>query len=54
MGCAEQVEVLGTIDLVLGSKWGTSLPFNGLIDEVAIYDRVLSPSEIKAIYESEK
>jgi hypothetical protein len=29
-------------------------PFNGLIDEVRIYNRVLSDSEIKALYEATK
>jgi hypothetical protein len=38
-------------DLSLGSSWQ---PFVGLLDEVKIYKRVLSESEINASYEKEK
>ncbi|NLY01214.1 MAG: hypothetical protein GXY83_34420 [Rhodopirellula sp.] len=38
-------------DLSLGSSWQ---PFVGLLDEVKIYKRVLTESEIKAGYEKEK
>lgn len=38
-------------DLLIGQVGGTcSLPFNGDIDEVEIFDRALSPAEIQAIH----
>jgi hypothetical protein len=39
------------INLQLGSKGGDFNPFNGTMDEIRIYNRVLSQSEIKAHYE---
>ena len=39
--------------LVSGIGYLTFVFAMGLIDEVRIYDRVLSPGEIKAIYERE-
>ncbi len=38
-------------DLTIGSNWQ---PFVGLLDEVRIYQRALSPAEITASYEKEK
>jgi len=35
-----------TCDLRIGSRQGTSAFYNGIIDEVRIYNRVLSPNEI--------
>ena len=36
--------------LFIGSQWG-SYSFNGLIDEVYIWNRALTPQEIKERYE---
>jgi type II secretory pathway pseudopilin PulG len=41
-------------DVFIGSREGSSEWFNGLIDEVRIYNRALSDEEIKAIYEATK
>jgi len=37
----------------IGGKYGTEY-FNGLIDEVRMYNRALSEAEIKAIYNATK
>ena len=37
-----------------GNVSGSSHPFNGVIDEVRIYNRVLSAAEIQAIYSATK
>jgi hypothetical protein len=36
----------------IGSIITTQFPFEGLIDEVRIYNRALSDSEIKSLYEA--
>mgnify|MGYP001980151636 CR=1 FL=1 len=36
----------------IGSRGGTDAFFNGLIDDVRIYDRALSAEEIQALYQS--
>ncbi len=40
----------------IGNHGGTSynFPFNGLIDEISLYSRALSPSEIQAIYNADE
>lgn len=43
----------GSYSFNLGSD-GQSYKFNGLIDDVRIYNRVLSPAEVMALYNSEK
>ncbi len=43
-----------TQNLFIGSRSGGSLPFNGSIDEVRIYNRALSADEIKRHYNSIK
>jgi len=37
-------------DLIIGAHDGKSLNFNGIIDEVRIYNRALSENEIKMLY----
>jgi len=53
-----QRSVSGKLDTTLGTyigmRQGSSLPFNGLIDEVRIYNRALSAAEIQAIYNATK
>ena len=39
-----------TDNLLIGTA--TNAPFNGSIDEIMIFNRVLSPSEVKALYDS--
>ncbi|MFZ5955331.1 MAG: LamG-like jellyroll fold domain-containing protein [Nanoarchaeota archaeon] len=39
-------------ELIVGNTWDYSVPFNGTIDEVRIYNRALTADEIKQIYES--
>lgn len=47
------IKIIG--DLYLGSFFGGSRPwFNGVIDEVCIYNRVLTADEIKELYEGKK
>jgi hypothetical protein len=41
-------------DMYIGSYDKGAFPFNGLIDEFGIYDKVLSTAEIQAIYNTEK
>jgi hypothetical protein len=43
-------------NLYLGyTPWGTAYyPFGGLIDDVRIYNRVLSAAEVSALYNAEK
>jgi hypothetical protein len=36
---------------LIGGAWAT---WNGTIDDVMIYDRVLSPGEIRQIYDAQK
>jgi hypothetical protein len=44
-----------TAQLGRGERTNTLLhPFLGIIDEVRIYNRALSPAEIKALYEATK
>lgn len=40
-----------TQDLIIGSDNGNSYPFDGLIDEVRIYNRALSPLEAEKLYQ---
>ena len=40
----------GSSDLVIGAAADGQIPFNGLLDEVIIYDRMLTPTEITNIY----
>ena len=50
---AEKTYVLAyslPVDTIIGRFYTPSLPFNGLIDEVRIYDRVLSGDEVKELY----
>jgi hypothetical protein len=42
--------VINNVDLYIGSTAGGQRFFNGLIDEVAIYNRTLTDAEISAIY----
>jgi hypothetical protein len=46
---------VGTPDLsgqyFIGSRFDGLYPFNGLIDEMRVYNRTLSPSEIQVIYQ---
>jgi hypothetical protein len=40
-------------ELDLGrSLWSDAIYFNGYIDDVRIYDRALSPTEVLALYQS--
>ena len=48
------VPTASTQNIQVGSRLGTSDFFNGIIDEVRIYNRALSDSEIKAIYDATK
>ena len=41
----------GNADLYIGSDYNGDYPFNGTIDSVAIYNRILSADEIKEHYE---
>ncbi len=43
-----------TIGIAAANGWGPYWPFNGLIDELRIYTRALSDSEIKVLYEATK
>lgn len=50
---AEKTYVLAyslPVDTIIGRFYTPSLPFKGLIDEVRIYDRVLSGDEVKELY----
>ena len=52
---ASALKSLGTIDSVLSMGKAISggwTPFNGLIDEVELFDRALTEAEIKAIFEA--
>ena len=52
---ASALKSLGTIDSVLSMGKAISggwTPFKGLIDEVELFDRALSPAEIRAIFEA--
>jgi hypothetical protein len=40
-----------TNDLYIGDRPADAYPFSGQIDEVVLYDRVLDPSELQAIYD---
>jgi len=42
--------VSGSTSANIGRRYDGSYPFNGLIDEVRIYNRALSASEVKALY----
>src|SRR5581483_6432282 len=35
---------------VIGNRWNINKAINGLVDEVSLYSRSLSPAEIQAIY----
>jgi len=37
---------------VIGSKDGGGNPWNGLVDDVRVYSRALSPSEVQSLYDS--
>ena len=41
-----------TSALTFGMRTGATLPFDGLIDDVRIYNRVLNADEVKALYDS--
>jgi len=41
------------LNFYIGTLKGTSQPFDGIIDEVRIYNRALTAAEIKRLYESE-
>jgi hypothetical protein len=52
-----QSNIPGTVtsyisEIIMGSGW--TVRFKGLIDEVRVYNRALSDSEIKALYEATK
>ncbi|HEY4496978.1 MAG TPA: LamG-like jellyroll fold domain-containing protein [Candidatus Paceibacterota bacterium] len=38
----------------IGTNWNNTTPFNGLVDDIRIYNRALSASEIEAIYNATK
>jgi hypothetical protein len=40
--------------LRIGSRGDNYAYFNGLIDDVRIYNRALSPAEIQALYNAQK
>ena len=39
-----------TSDLFIGSRYSNDFPFNGSIDQVRIYNRALSPKEVRDLY----
>src|SRR4029077_10013224 len=41
-------------DFTIGGRSGGDLNFNGLIDEVEVFNRGLSQSEIQAIYQADR
>ncbi|MEM3893579.1 MAG: LamG domain-containing protein [Thermofilum sp.] len=43
--------VNNTLDVIIGNRGDLQTPFNGIIDDVRIYNRALSDDEIRAIYE---
>lgn len=50
-GAGNTGSVDNSVDFRLGSySNGTEFPFNGLIDEARIYNRALSPNEVKQLY----
>ena len=46
----QQVQNNTYMDLTIGGSLNDSLCFNGLIDEVSVYERVLNKSELRSIY----
>jgi hypothetical protein len=42
--------ILNTVPFTIGSRESGGVPFNGDIDEVEVFNRVLSPAEIQAIF----
>ncbi len=42
--------VTGTGEIVIGTRWDQSDPFSGTIDEVIVYNRSLSASEVNNLY----
>ncbi len=44
--------IANTAPFQIGARDGTNFPFDGRIDDVAVYDRVLTPSEVATIYNS--
>ena len=43
---------LRTADIYVGNYAGTALPFDGKVDELSIYNRALSATEVQAIYQA--
>jgi hypothetical protein len=41
----------GSGNLLLGKSWNLNNNFDGLLDEVRVYDRALSPDEVRALHE---
>ena len=46
-------ELMRNIQYIARSAWGDDAYFNGFIDELAIFDRALSPEEVESIYQGE-
>lgn len=46
-----QAAVGNSTSLFIGSESGSDYDFNGKLDEIRIYNRVLDPAEVKALYE---
>ncbi len=47
---SNSIFIPGIFDLVIGMRSDLFAPFNGKIDDVAIYNRALTPEEITALY----
>lgn len=45
------IATIGFVNLTFGMINTTSTPYNGILDEVRIYNRALSPAEVRALYE---
>jgi len=50
VGYSNSINVLGVLDLVFGKRSDNFAYFTGIIDDVTIYNRVLSPDEIIQLY----
>jgi hypothetical protein len=44
----------GKGDLLLGKSWNANNNFDGLLDEVMVFDRALSDAEVKTLYNARK
>ena len=51
-GNGNKLSTFSSVNTIIGSKKGTSEFFNGTIDELIIYDKALSESEISQLYNS--